>query len=211
MAKLSHMTRFGLPGIDHVPFGIHACHFYKDRDELVGTLVPYFIAGLTANERCLWVTAPPLPAREAYEALRAKGVDEAIRTGALVVLDFNRWYATSKGVKGLDVVQVWLEEEERALAAGYHGLRIAGNTSFLKPDDWSTFIEYEQAVTERFKGRRIVALCSYESAQCNDRRMTEVLHAHHWTLQGSQADWNWVAPPQIPYVPRAGCDVVRED
>jgi hypothetical protein len=36
-------------------------------------------------------------------------------------------------LKGLDVIQFWLEEEERALAEGYNGLRITGNTSFLTP------------------------------------------------------------------------------
>ena len=26
MEHLSHITRFGLPGIDRIPFGMHACH-----------------------------------------------------------------------------------------------------------------------------------------------------------------------------------------
>jgi DcmR-like sensory protein len=59
MANLPHITRFGLPGIDRVPFGMHACHFYSNRDQLAAVLVPYSVAGLRRNERCLWVTAPP--------------------------------------------------------------------------------------------------------------------------------------------------------
>ncbi|HJY49168.1 MAG TPA: hypothetical protein VJ349_11125, partial [Stellaceae bacterium] len=35
MANLPHITRFGLPGIDRVPFGMHACHSYSKRDQLV--------------------------------------------------------------------------------------------------------------------------------------------------------------------------------
>ena len=38
MEHLSHITRFGLPGIDRIPFGMHACHFYSSRDQRVGTL-----------------------------------------------------------------------------------------------------------------------------------------------------------------------------
>jgi hypothetical protein len=196
MANLSHITRFGLPGIDRIPFGMHACHFYSNRDELVGALLPYFVAGLRGNERCLWVTAPPLPAREAYQVLRANGVDDTIQAGALIVLDFHQWYASSAGLKGHDVVELWLKEEERALAEGYNGLRIAGNTSFLQPRDWPTFLEYEQTVTARFNSRRIVALCSYALAQCNDQQMSEVQHAHHCALQGSNTDGQWVALPQ---------------
>ena len=190
MADLSHITRCGLPGIDRVPFGMHACHFYRNRDQLVAALVPFSVAGLRSNERCLWVTAPPLPAREAVEALRAAwdGVDEAIQSGALRILDPAR-------LNGLDLAQLWLDEEERALAEGYNGLRIAGNTSFLTPGDWSTFMEYEQAITARLNGRRIVALCSYPLAQCNDQQASEVMHAHHCALD-LDAHWQVVAVPQ---------------
>jgi hypothetical protein len=47
-------------------------------------------------------------------------------------------------------------EEERALAEGYNGLRIAGDARFLMAGDWSTFMEYEHAATSRCNGRRIV-------------------------------------------------------
>lgn len=198
LANRSHITHFGLPGIDRIPFGMHACHLYKTRDELIRALVPYFLTGLSGKERCLWVTAPPLPAREAYQALRTHGVEEAIQDGALLILDFDHWYTSSAGLKGHDVVQLCLEEEERALTDGYNGLRIAGNTSFLKPGDWSTFIEYEQAVTAHFTSRRIVALCSYALGQRNDQQISEVLHAHHVAVQGADADWQWVAPPRFP-------------
>ena len=59
MANLSHITRCGLPGIEWVPFGMHACHFYSSTDQLVAALVPYAVAGLRSNDRCLWVTAKP--------------------------------------------------------------------------------------------------------------------------------------------------------
>jgi hypothetical protein len=38
---------------------------------------------------------------------------------------------------------------------------------------WATFMQYEQALTARFNGRSIVALCSYAQAQCNDQQMSE--------------------------------------
>jgi hypothetical protein len=31
---------------------MHACHFYSNRDELIGALVPYFLTGLSGKERC---------------------------------------------------------------------------------------------------------------------------------------------------------------
>ncbi|HEX5057338.1 MAG TPA: MEDS domain-containing protein [Gammaproteobacteria bacterium] len=151
--NLPYITRLGLPGIDRVPFGFHACHFYSSRDQLIATLVPYFIAGLRNNERCHWITAHPLPARDAIEVLCAawNGVNNAMQAGALSILDFEQWYESSAGLNR-DVLKLWIEEEERALADGYTGLRITGNLSFLKPQDWTAFMQYEQAVTSRFNG-----------------------------------------------------------
>jgi hypothetical protein len=156
-------------------------------------LVPYFVAGLRNNERCLWVTAHPLPARDAIEVLRAAwdGVDPAMQAGSLAILDFEQWYENSAGLNR-DVLQLWIEEE-RALADGYTGLRITGNASFLKPEDWTTFMQYEQAVTNRFNGRRIIALCSYSLGQCNDREINEVLRVHRCALHGPDTDGQWLA------------------
>jgi len=200
MANLLHYTHCGLAGIDRVPFGMHACHFYSNSDQLLAALLPYLVEGLRGNERCLWVTAPPLPAREAVQALRVAWdrVDDAIEAGALRILDFDQWYTSAAGLNGLDVVRLWLEEEERALAEGYNGLRITGNASFLKSGDWSTFMEYERAVTAAFASRRIVALCSYVLGQLNDQLMNEIIHAHHCAFKRPNGQWEVVlgAPNQ---------------
>lgn len=198
VSKEPHFTRCGLQGIDGVPYGMHACHFYRNRDELIAATVPYFVAGLRSNERCLWVTAPPLPASEAVRTLRAAwdGVDDAIQAGALRILDFDQWYTSGARLNGLDVVQLWLAEEERALAEGYNGVRITGNTSFLKSGDWQTFMGYEQALTGSFNGRRIVTLCSYALTQCSDQQMREVMHAHHCAFERPYADWQVAAVSQ---------------
>jgi two-component system, sensor histidine kinase PdtaS len=135
MVNIPYITRCGLPGIEHVPFGMHACHFYRNRNELVAAMVPYFIAGLRENERCLWITAPPLPAHEASQALRDRvGWRRRGHPGGCASHPRLRPVVREFGaVEGTRLIQFWLEEEERALAEGYNGLRITGNTSFLTP------------------------------------------------------------------------------
>jgi hypothetical protein len=49
---------------------------YSDRQRLVDSLVPYFLAGLRNNEPCLWVAAPPLDTEDARGALRIFDFDE---------------------------------------------------------------------------------------------------------------------------------------
>jgi hypothetical protein len=198
-AELPHLTDCGLPGISRIPYGLHACNFYPDRQRLVEALVPYFLAGLRNNERCLWIAAPPLPALDAQRALEAAwhGVGAALESGAMRILDFDQWYAGAAGLNGSDVVRFWLEEEQKALAGGYNGLRITGNTSFLEPSDWATFMEYERLVSEQFQGRRIVALCSYTQQGRSSREIGEVMHAHECIFDRPDATWQVVARPTI--------------
>lgn len=60
----SHVTQFGTPGIGAVPYGFHFCHFYSSRQDLLDGLIPYFHAGIKANERCIWIASSPLPIEE---------------------------------------------------------------------------------------------------------------------------------------------------
>lgn len=196
--ELPNITHCGLPGIDLVPLGMHACHFYRNREQLAAAVVPYLLAGLRANERCIWITAPPLPEMKAVQALRNAwdGIDRAIESGALRVSDFDRWYAGSAGLKGLEIVEMWLQEEQRALAEGYKGLRITGNISFLQPHELGAFVEYEQAVSDCFSGRRIVALCSYPQRQHGAEQMSSVLDAHHCAFERTDTDWHVATIPE---------------
>jgi len=190
MANESHLTDCGLPGITKIPYGLHACHFYPSRAELVDALVPYFLAGLYNLEKCLWIAAPPLPAAEALTALQRpwRGVDRAIARGALRIVDFDDWYGKS-AVDPEEIIQGWLKEEQAALAEGYRGLRITGNTSFITPATWPAFMEYERKVTGALNGRRIIALCSYDLASCSGAQTLEVMRGHDCSFHRPDAAW----------------------
>ena len=190
----SHVTPCGLPGVGPVPVGMHSCHFYSDRQQLIDALVPFTLAGLQANERCLIITSAPLPARDLVRELRQSwdGVEEAIHSGALRVLDFDRWYLDTSGLKSEDLVQLWLREEDQALAEGYSGLRVSGNISFLTREQWPAFMAYEKSVSTNFSNRRIVALCSYVLEDCIGDRKDQVLRAHGCAFERRDRDWHVV-------------------
>jgi hypothetical protein len=185
------LTDCGLPGVRDIPFGVHMCNFYRTREELAQALVPYFLAGLRNNERCIWITADPLPALDASAELRKAGldVDQAIAGRALVVRDFTDWYAEQGRLKGSDVVELWLAEEARALAEGFSGLRITGNVTFLRPEDWALFMEYEALVDRAFLGRRIITLCTYRLGDCGATDVLEVMQRHSCTLDHPDQGW----------------------
>lgn len=59
----------GTSPVGDVPWGTHFCHFYQTRQDLLDTLIPYFIAGLVNNEFCLWAVFDPLDETEARKEL----------------------------------------------------------------------------------------------------------------------------------------------
>lgn len=174
--------------------GMHSCHFYSDRQQLIDALVPFTIAGLQANERCLIIAAPPSPARDLIRELLQgwDGVEDAIQSGQLRVIDFERWYMDKSGLKSEDLVQLWLQEESQALADGYSGLRVSGNISFLTHEQWPAFMAYEKSVSANFSHRRIVALCSYVLEDCTGDRKDQVLRAHGCAFERRDRDWQVV-------------------
>lgn len=191
MSTHSHVTPCGLPGIGPVPVGMHSCHFYENRQQLIEALVPYTLAGLQAKERCLLIASPPLPARDLVGELRNAwdGVSDALHSGALQVMDFDRWYLDAAGLKSDELVEIWLQEEARALADGYSGLRISGNISFLAPAQWPAFMAYEKSVSANFAHRRIVALCSYVLEECTEDQKAQVLNAHSCAFERHAHGW----------------------
>ena len=186
---IANLTKYGVPGVDTVPFGIHVCHFYRARKDLVDALVPYFTAGLGNNESCVWVT--PFSADEAAAALAKTlvGVDAMLDRGQMQIFDAKSWHASTKGMDKDAAVQFWLREEEKALTRGYQGLRSAVNTGSLHVDDWDNLMDYEGAVSDAIRDRRILMLCSYDAHKCQATSVLEAVRTHQHALDRRDVNW----------------------
>ena len=190
MSGASHLMQLGLPDIEVVPYGLHACHFYEAAADLEDALVKYFVAGLRNRERCFWITAEPMNAARARAALQEADVDVAAEehNGALVIKEHADWYAGTAELDGAAIVKKLLAEEERALTLGFNGLRITGNVTFLTDESWHRFMEYEQAVDDALSGRRIVGLCTYRHG-VGPSNMLDVVRRHDCALERHGRGW----------------------
>ncbi len=184
----------GLPGVGPVPWGTHMCHFYRSTQELCEPLVEFFRAGLDNGELCLWITSAPLLSTEARAALArvVPNLDDYEHSGQLCIIDFQDWYVSDGELASAQVVENWLLREQRALDAGFKGLRLTGNTSWLEPADWDAFTAYEADVHAAFHQRRIVALCSYPLESCNADAVLEVQRNHEFSLICQGGVWEAV-------------------
>jgi hypothetical protein len=189
--KNSYISSFGIPGLGAAPYGLHMCHFFPTRQELIDGLVPYFEAGIDNNEQCIWVTSSPLPAQDVLiEISSSEKLMRAVRSGQLRVFEAVEWYGEPEAFDGEQVLQRWLETEQSALADGFQGLRITRNTSFVTRARWSQLMEYERKLHGWIKDRRIIACCSYLREQCGAVEVLEVVRCHHGSLDRTDDHWD---------------------
>ena len=186
-------TPSGIQAVGEVPFGTHFCQFYRTRQDLIETLVPYFMEGLRNNELCLWVTSSQLPAAEALDLMHEAMPDFSryLESGQIAVYDFQDWYLRS-GNSPDQALAAWVEHERRAIERGFQGLRLTGDTAWLERSGWNEFVAYEQAVNETFGKFRIVGLCTYFTERCTGEDVLDVCRNHQFALTRKQGGWELI-------------------
>ena len=186
------MTRAtGIDVVGDAPWGTHFCAFYATKEDLTEILVPYFQAGLEADEFCMWVTSPPLGVAEAWEAL-AKAMPDLEsyrRRGRIEIIPHTEWYLLGGRFEQDRVLAGWVTKLEDALARGCAGLRLTGNTFWLEKSEWRGFADYEAAVDEVLGRYRMLALCTYSLERCGASEVADVIRNHQFALIKRDGLW----------------------
>ena len=181
----------GIEAIGDAPWGTHFCQFYGSKEDLADILVPYFVAGLTHDEFCMWVTSPPLGERDAWAALgRAlPDLDSYRERGRIEILPHTDWYLLGGSFDKDRVLEGWVKKLEGALSRGCTGLRLSGNTFWLEKPDWRDFTDYEAAVDSVLGRYRMLALCTYSLDRCSAAEVADVIRNHQFALLKREGAW----------------------
>ncbi len=193
-AMESALVKTGIDIIGDVPWGTHFCQFYQTKQDLLDILVPYFKAGLESNEFCMWVTAEPLNEEEA-EAAIAKAMPDFARylaRGQIEILPHTKWYLKD-GVFDLQrVLNGWVDKLSQALARGYAGMRVTGNTAWLERNGWKDFTEYEAEINNVIGQYKMMALCTYWLDKCGASEVIDVVHNHQFAVLKKRGKWEFI-------------------
>ena len=189
----------GIDALGLRPWGTHVCQFYETNDDLLDTLTPYFKAGLTSNEHCVWVVANPLTETDARAALgktiSAGDGDSAERSIEIVLA--REWYSADETFDPTNVMKRWQEKLADALGRGYDGLRVARQLSWASATQWKAVCDYEQALHESVSNQPMIVLCAYPVDLTGAAATLAVARAHHVSLARRHAEWE-VFEPQEP-------------
>ena len=184
----------GIEVIGQVPWGTHFCQFYRTRQDLIDTLVPYFKAGLENNEFCMWITSEPLEVAEAQKAMRQAvgNFNEYLRKGQIEIIPYDEWYLLGGVFNDDRVLAGWVSKLEQALNKGYAGLRLTGNTFWLERNHWQDFTEYEARVNDVIGKYRMMALCTYSLNKCDGAAVIDVVKNHQFALIKQESKWELI-------------------
>jgi signal transduction histidine kinase len=185
----------GLSCCGDLDWGTHFCHLYETPEDLIDTLVPFFVAGITHNEKCIWVTSEPLVSIDAIAALAREMPDlpQLMADGQIHIVDYADWYSHASNTNASSLLQVWLDAESKALADGFSGLRVTGNINFIESrEQWNAFEEYERQVSEAFVGHKIIALCSYHLGRTTGTDILDVVQNHNFAVARRRGSWEMI-------------------
>ncbi|MCF6154583.1 MAG: PAS domain S-box protein [Candidatus Brocadia sp.] len=179
-----NMRKTGIDIIGDVPWGTHFCQFYQTKEDLTDILVPYFKTGLESNEFCMWITSAPLTVEEARDAMKKEVCDFELyaNKGQIEIIPHTEWYLKDGVFNLRRVLNGWVDKLNLAMARGYEGMRITGNTAWLEKNDWRNFAHYEEEIDNVIGKHPMMAICSYSLDTCGAYEIIDVVRNHQFAL-----------------------------
>jgi signal transduction histidine kinase len=198
----------GIEPVGEMPWGTHFCHFYETRDDLLETLLPFFKAGLEANEFCAWVVSEPLTEEGVWQALdrAVPGLDRYVSDQSVEVLEARDVYLAGGEIDLYRIISNWRAKLERALSRGYEGIRVSGNTAWLEQKHWRDFMEYETELDRGIGDLPMVVLCTYPLTTSSATEFLDVAGTHQFAVAKRRGRWEVLETPQLR---QAKAEIIR--
>ena len=191
----------GISIVGDVPWGTHFCYFYETTQDLLDTLVPYFMAGLKNEEYCLWIVSNSelLTLEEAQEGLRQALPDfeRYLKEGSIEIVTHDEWFQKGGPFDLHRVATRFKEKVDDAIARGYAGVRVNGSPAWLQKDDRKQFCEFEQQLDSLFPNQRIIASCTYPLATASGDEIFDVTRRHQFAIAKRRGEWEVVETPEL--------------
>lgn len=189
--------------------GDHACPVYETEAEQIAVAVAFLRAGLTQNERCIFVAQPPLldPLRRALAAARVD-VSAEIARGALQVLHDGEAYLLTGTFDPAAMLDYLARAETDAKAAGFTGLRYIGEMSWsLANVADNRLLQYEAQLNRFISNRRMVILCQYNRNRFSPSIIQDLIRTHPLVVFGDDVYPNpYYEPPELLLAPTRKTD-----
>jgi len=196
------LRKTGLPVVGEMPWGSHFCIFYETKKDLRDILVPFFKAGLEANESCLAYTGSHefLTVKDAKDAFRKELPDfeRQLKNGKIEIVTRKKWFGAN-GVLDLSKATDRLQRKlDRALARGFEGLRFHGSSAWLRSRlDEGGFCQYEEKLNSVLTGRPMIIACTFPLMLTGSEQILDAARTHQFAVTVRHGIWQRVETADI--------------
>jgi signal transduction histidine kinase len=189
--KNPNSRTLGLEAIEELPWGTHLCFFYETINDYFDIIKPYIKAGLENNEFCSWIIPKALEKEKAIEILQTAipTLDRYQRKRQIEILQYSECYLNKGRFNGDAVITYWGNKLDKAICAGFDGLRIESDISWVGTNRWRAFTEYESKIDNAIINKKILAICSYPLQKIRAREIVDVIENHQFALVRRNGKW----------------------
>jgi DNA-binding CsgD family transcriptional regulator len=190
------LRRIGIGPVHDMAWGTHLCSFFGTTQDLLEIVTPYFKAGLEGQEYCIWVVSGRLTRERATTALRSSvpDLDRYLADRCLDIVSSREWYLDKGRLDLRRVIRGWHRQLRRAEARGFAGMRVTGTAAWLDTKkERDDFLEYEAAMNEAMRSRRMIALCTYSLSTASAADVLDVARTHQLAFARRTSAWQAVA------------------
>jgi DNA-binding CsgD family transcriptional regulator len=187
----------GLEAVGPVSWGTHFCVFYETKKDLLDIVVPFFKAGLQANEFCLWIVARSelLTVNEAKAVLDAAfpGSDGLLKNGNIEIVPFDKWFMTGRAVDFPRAITRFRRKVKEAVQRGFSGARLTGSPAWMRNNlRTRSFREFEETFDGQLTQEQMIAACTFPLRLSGAEDILDAARTHQFAVTVRKGAWKRV-------------------
>jgi len=187
----------GLEGVGQVPWGTHFSVFYETKKDLLDVVVPFFKAGLQANEFCLWIVANSelLSINEAKAVLHeaVPDLDRLLKNGNIEIVPYYKWFLTGRAVNIHKAIARFRQRVSEAAKRGFSGTRLTGSPAWMRNNLRArSFREFEQKFDGELTREQMIAACTFPLRLSGAEDILDAARTHQFAVTVRKGAWKRV-------------------
>ena len=187
----------GLKAVGEVPWGTHFSIFYETKQDLLDIVVPFFKAGLQANEFCLWIVANSelLTINEAKAVLYAAvpDFDRLLKNGNIEIVPYYKWFLTGRAVNVRKAIARFRQKVSEAANRGFSGTRLTGSPAWMRDNLRArSFRQFEQKFDGQLTREQMIAACTFPLRLSGAEDILNVARTHQFAVTVRKGAWKRV-------------------
>jgi DNA-binding CsgD family transcriptional regulator len=193
----SRLRDTGLEAVGKVAWGSHFCVFYETKKDLLDIVVPFFKAGLEANEFCLWIVANSelLTIKEAKAVLHetVPDSDRLLKNGNIEIVPYHKWFVTGREVDVRKAISRFRQKAGKATKSGFSGTRLTGSPAWMRNNLRArSFREFEQKFDRQLTREQMIAACTFPLRLSGAEDILNAARTHQFAVTVRKGAWKRV-------------------